>query len=92
MHDLLLEHQDNLDPKDLVRYADELGLDVKSFTDDLRSHRWRDRVAADVESADLSGVAGTPSFFVNGQRQPGAYDLSTLSRAVSTARASAARY
>ena len=34
----------------------------------------------------MSGVAGTPSFFVNGQRQAGAYDLATLSRAVTTAR------
>ena len=86
MHDLLLEHQDELAPKDLIRYADELGLDVKSFTDDLRSHRWAERIAADVESADVSGVAGTPTFFVNGQRQMGAYDLTTLSRAVRTAR------
>ena len=86
MHDLLLEHQDKLAPKDLIRYADELGLDVKSFTDDLRSHRWAERIEADVESADVSGVAGTPSFFVNGQRQMGAYDLATLTRAVRTAR------
>ena len=90
MHDLLLAHQDELAPKDLIRYAEEIGLDVKSFTEDLRNHRWGERVAADVESADLSGVAGTPSFFVNGQRQMGAYDLATLSRAVRTARAQAA--
>lgn len=89
MRDLLLEHQDELAPKDLIRYAEGLGLDVNSFTDDLRNHRWTERIAADVESADLSGVAGTPSFFVNGQRQMGAYDLATLSRAVSTARAQA---
>ena len=86
MHDLLLEHQNELAPKDLIRYAEELGLDVKSFAEDLSKHRWTERVAADVESADLSGVAGTPTFFVNGQRQMGAYDLSTLSRAVRTAR------
>ena len=86
MHDLLLEHQVELAPKDLTRYAEGLGLDVNTFTEDLRSHRWAERVAADVESADLSGVAGTPTFFVNGQRQMGAYDLATLSRAVRTAR------
>jgi protein-disulfide isomerase len=89
MHDLLLEHQDALAPKDLIRYAEALGIDVNSFTEDLRNHRWGERVAADVESADVSGVAGTPTFFVNGQRQMGAYDLATLSRAVSTARAQA---
>ena len=89
MHDLLLEHQHELTPKDLVEYAEQLGLDVKSFTEDLKTSRWSEHVAADIESADLSGVAGTPSFFVNGQRQVGAYDIATLSRAVRTARAQA---
>jgi Na+/H+ antiporter NhaA len=89
MHDLLFEHQDELAPKDLIRYAERIGLDVNRFTEDLRSRRWSERVAADVESADVSLVAGTPSFFVNGQRQVGTYDLTTLSRAVRTARAQA---
>jgi protein-disulfide isomerase len=43
-------------------------------------------VAEDVASADESGVAGTPSFFINGRRHQGAYDLGTLSRAVRAAR------
>jgi predicted DsbA family dithiol-disulfide isomerase len=73
----------------LIRYAEDLGLGVNSFTDDPRSHRWSERVAADIESADVSGVAGTPSFFVNGHCQMGTYDLATLSRAVRTARAQA---
>ena len=89
MHDLLLEHQDELAPKDLIRYAGQLGLDVNAFTEDLRTHRWSEHVAADVESADVSEAAGTPTFFVNGQRQVGAYDLATLGRAVRTARAQA---
>ena len=90
MHDLLLDHQGELGPKDLIRYAGQLGLDVDRFTNQLRAHTWRDRVAADVESADVSGVAGTPSFFINGQLHAGAYDIDTLSRAVRTARARAA--
>ena len=60
MHDLLLDHQGELGPKDLIRYAGQLGLDVDRFTNQLRAQTWRDRVAADVESADVSGVAGTP--------------------------------
>ena len=87
MHDLLLEHQAELRYKDLVRYADQLGLDTERFAEDLRTHRWPDRVDADVESADLSGVAGTPTFFINGQRQHGAYDIANLSRAVRNAQA-----
>jgi protein-disulfide isomerase len=80
MHDLLLEHQDQLRPRDLLRHADELGLDVERFQDDLRNHRVASRVARDVDSADLSGVSGTPTFFINGRRHYGRYDIDTLSR------------
>jgi hypothetical protein len=38
-----------------------------------------------VEGADLSRVSGTPTFFVNGRRHHGAYDIDTLSRAVRAA-------
>jgi Na+/H+ antiporter NhaA len=79
MHDLLLEHQGELRPRDLVRYAEELGLDAERFQDDLRNHRVASRVARDVDSADLSGVSGTPTFFVNGRRHYGPYDIETLS-------------
>jgi Na+/H+ antiporter NhaA len=86
MHDKLFEHQDALRPVDLVTYARELGLDVERFRDDLRRHAWTSRVAEDVDSADLSGVSGTPTFFINERRHHGAYDIATLSAAVKTAR------
>jgi predicted DsbA family dithiol-disulfide isomerase len=87
MHDLLLQRQDHLLPKDLFRYAAELGLDLDRFADDLHEHRTAGRVAQDVESAGLSGVSGTPTFFVNGRRHYGAYDIDSLRKAVATARA-----
>jgi Na+/H+ antiporter NhaA len=80
MHDLLLDHQDALRPSDLMRYAEEIGLDVEVFADDLRNHRTAARVARDVDSADLSGVSGTPTFFINGRRHYGPYDIDTLSK------------
>jgi protein-disulfide isomerase len=80
MHDLLLEHQGELRPRDLVGYAGDLGLDTGRFGDDLRAHRVASRVARDVDSADLSGVSGTPTFFINGRRHYGSYDIDTLSR------------
>ena len=86
MHDQLLDHQDALTGNDLIRYASELGLDIDRFTRDLRNHAGQSKIAADVDSADLSGVSGTPTFFVNGKRHHGAYDISTLSDAVQTAR------
>ncbi len=87
MHDLLLERQEHLTPKDLLSYAAELGLDVEAFRDTLRAHATADRVAEDVQTAELSGVSGTPTFFVNGRRHYGAYDIATLQKAVKTARA-----
>lgn len=89
MHDLLLTHQDALTPDDLIRYAAESGLDSEKFRDDLEQHRHETRIAQDVESADLSGVSGTPTFFINGQRHYGAFDLDTLMAAIKEARARA---
>ncbi len=86
MHDLLLDHQGALRVRDLQEYAERLGLDVERFRRELRDRTWAARVAEDVESADLSGVSGTPTFFVNGRRHQGAYDLETLSVAVRVAR------
>ena len=86
MHDQLLDHQGALTSKDLIRYAGELGLDTDRFTRDLANHAGQAKIAADVDSADLSGVSGTPTFFVNGRRHQGAYDISTLCDAVRTAR------
>jgi Na+/H+ antiporter NhaA len=89
MHDLLLTNQDALRPDDLMRYAEQLGLDTERFTDALRQHLPAARVADDVDSADLSGVSGTPTFFINGRRHYGAYDIATLSEAVRAAGAQA---
>ncbi|MET9564466.1 MULTISPECIES: Na+/H+ antiporter NhaA [Streptomyces] len=86
MHEQLMRHQGDLLPKDLLRYAEEIGLDTDRFRADLRAGTGAARVAADVESADLSGVSGTPTFFVNGRRHHGAYDIAALSAAVRAAR------
>jgi Na+/H+ antiporter NhaA len=85
MHDLLFNHQDALEPKNLVSYAEQLGLDVDRFTEELRRHEHAGRIASDVDDADMSGVSGTPTFFVNGLRHQGAYDIDTLTAAVRAA-------
>ncbi|MDQ1697234.1 MAG: hypothetical protein QOJ03_2587, partial [Frankiaceae bacterium] len=90
MHDLMFEHQDALRLADIVGYATQLGLDVERFKSDVQEHVFAGRVASDVDSGDLSGVGGTPTFFVNGRRHQGAFDIETLSAAVRAARARAA--
>jgi Na+/H+ antiporter NhaA len=86
MHDRLFRHQDALRPDDLIQDAEQLGLDVARFRRDLDERYGAVRVAADLESADLSSVSGTPTFFINERRHYGAYDVDTLSAAIRTAR------
>ncbi|HUZ27823.1 MAG TPA: DsbA family protein, partial [Solirubrobacteraceae bacterium] len=85
-----LAHQDALAVKDLVGYAEELGLDLEQFRGALRKRKFAPRVQEDVASADESGVSGTPMFFINGRRHYGPYDVATLSAEVRAARARAA--
>ena len=89
LHDLLLANQKALRPDDLISYAARLGLDVDRFVNDMGEHVGGPRVADDVDSADLSGVSGTPTFFINGRRHYGAYDITALSAAVRAAGARA---
>jgi protein-disulfide isomerase len=86
MHDRLITHQDQLGAPDPERHAEELGLDVERFRDEMRRRAYAPRVAEDVASADESGVAGTPGFFINGRRHRGAYDIETLTSLVRAAR------
>jgi Na+/H+ antiporter NhaA len=89
MHDRLLDNQNLLTFGDLAHHAEQLGLNVERFTNQLQDHSGAARVAEDVDSADLSGVSGTPTFFINGRRHYGAYDIETLKNEVRTARARA---
>jgi protein-disulfide isomerase len=89
MHDALFEHQDDLRLGALLHYADDLGLDLGRFRRVLERHRSAGRIEEDVDSADLSGVTGTPTFFINDRRHDGAYDIASLSAAVRAAGARA---
>ena len=90
MHDLMLSHQDALTLRDIVGYAQQLGLDIDRFKEHVRKRKGAAHIAEDVESADMSGVSGTPTFFINGHRHQDAYDIDTLTKAVRLARVRAA--
>ena len=82
MHDLLFENQDRLGVRDLIGYADALDLDLEQFVTDLRGHAHTDRLQEDFLSGVRSGVNGTPTFFVNGLRHNGGYDVEALLEAL----------
>jgi Na+/H+ antiporter NhaA/protein-disulfide isomerase len=86
MHDMLMDHQGALTARDLIGYAGDLGLDTERFAADLRKHVGSARIAEDVDSADLAAVSGTPTFFINGNRYYGAFDLAGLTEAVHAAK------
>jgi protein-disulfide isomerase len=78
MHDLLFQHQDRLEQKDLLRYSEQLGLDVKRVTNELKKGVYADRVREDFRRGVQNGVYGTPGLFVNGIRYNGPYDAESL--------------
>jgi protein-disulfide isomerase len=82
MHDLLYENQDALEDEDLVRYARALHLDVPRFVKETESGAHLERVREDFRSGVRSGVNGTPSFFINGARHDGPFDLASLLAAI----------
>jgi protein-disulfide isomerase len=91
MHDTLYEHQNALDDLHLVEYAAETGLDLPRFERDMAMHSYADRVREDFMSGVRSGVNGTPTFFINGRRHDGSYDLASLMSALERAGAMRAR-
>lgn len=75
MHDLLFENQRDLSDAALLRYAEEVGADEKEVASALSQGAVSERVREDVESGIRSGVNGTPTFFVNGDRYDASWAL-----------------
>jgi protein-disulfide isomerase len=85
MHDLLYENQRHLRDEDLRGYAENLGLDVELIAKELDEHLHATRVHDDFLSGVRSGVNGTPTFYINGVKHDGAYDMETLLAALERA-------
>ena len=90
MHDLLYENQKRLGDQDLHAYAEQLGLDVEPFDNELAEHVHAARVHEDFISGVRSGVNGTPTFYINGTRHDDSFDLETLLAALERAPATGA--
>jgi protein-disulfide isomerase len=85
MHDLLFENQKRLRDSDLRGYAEHIGLAVDRFAEELAQHTHEPRVREDFMSGVRSGVNGTPTFFINGARHNGSYDIDTMVAALDRA-------
>lgn len=71
MHDMLYENQDALDSQDLLSYAGDVGANVSAVARDLETGKFAARIRDDFRNGIRSGVNGTPTFFVNGNRFDG---------------------
>ena len=78
MHDYIFEHQQALDDKHLEKYADNLGLNLAKFNNEMSSHVHAGRIREDFLSGIHSGVNGTPTFYINGMHYNDSWDLETL--------------
>ena len=78
MHDVLFKHQDALADRDLLQYAAWLGMDAAALAAALSTHAFKNRIREDFTSGVRSGVNGTPTFYINGVRYDGSYDLEPL--------------
>src|SRR5205085_11175872 len=85
MHDLLYERQVALEDDNLLEYATQLRLDVERIAAELEEGTYRDRVRDDFRGGVRSGVNGTPTFYINGMRHDGSWDLDTLLKALQDA-------
>lgn len=85
MHDLIFEHQQELEDHNLISFAYFLDLDVARFIEDMTSDAVHEKVRADFWSGVRSGVNGTPTFFINGKRHEGAYAYGELRAAIELA-------
>lgn len=87
MHDLIFENQGALSDRLLGELTQQLGLDADALQESLRSDTFSERVARDFSGGVRSGVNGTPTFFINGARHDGSFDIATLADAIREAAA-----
>ena len=68
MYDLLFQNQAHLSGRELFEYANRIGLEMGRFEQDIQSQTLSSKIEADLESGLTSGVSGTPTFYVNGEK------------------------
>jgi protein-disulfide isomerase len=78
LHDKMFANYRQLSRENILKWAEELGLDMKAFRADLSSGKFRRFIDNEVKEGAGSGVMGTPTFFINGKRYNGPFELDAL--------------
>ena len=82
MHDAIFENQQRLSQRVFFDLAERLELDASALEQSLVRAEFRDQVQRDFSGGVRSGVNGTPTFFINGQRHDGDFELQTLAAGI----------
>ena len=82
MHDALYEHQSSLGDANVKHLADKIGIDGNAIVEAIEESTYEARVYEDFMSGVRSGVNGTPTFFINGERYDGSWEGSDLLEAL----------
>ena len=82
MHDVLFKHQKDLADHDITHFGLLIGLEIYRLQAEIGAERYAARVREDYESGIASGVKGTPTFFINGQRYRGPVSVDALADAI----------
>jgi protein-disulfide isomerase len=85
MHDVIFENQQDLHGNSFRLFAKNLGLDIVQFDNDCNDKDIIEKVEQDFESGIISGVNGTPTFFINGIRYNGRNEIEDLATALNDA-------
>jgi len=84
MHDVIFENQRDMHPGSFSEFAKELGLELEQFEIDRRDREIISKVEEDFESGIMSGVNGTPTFFINGARYNGNWEYDAFAEHLNT--------
>ncbi len=78
MHDKLYANFRDINRVRILSWAREIGLDVKRFTADLDSHKYRTRVTTEEKQGEDAGVVGTPTFYIDGKKLNSSFEFATV--------------
>ncbi|MEO8051051.1 MAG: thioredoxin domain-containing protein [Acidobacteriota bacterium] len=78
MHDKLYANFRDINRVRILSWAREIGLDVKRFTADLDSHKYRNRVTTEEKQGEDAGVVGTPTFYIDGKKLNSSFEFATV--------------
>lgn len=71
MHDLLIDNSPRLDRESLIKYAKQLNLDVKKFTEAIDGKKHNKEIERDLHLAQSLDLYNTPTYYINGRKVVG---------------------